>query len=372
MVCLGGNRTKTPWSFWTPAQPPSPTTSAVVWQPLCSPSAHHLCRWDRRGSASLHRRHAGGSFVSASSLWIPDCALALWPSGSTMAPSSFIYDVALQSTSSAGLPSPSGSTLVSRRPSATSGLHSSGYTSSLRLCQAAPSLRFHLVLCHLRLHRGLPDPPLLPRSPDPSAPPWPSGSSPSPGSSALRSASGSSSTVPPAVGQHPGVVSLFLPPRVLPPSAPPWAAIMVVASVPAGSSYSKGPPVSVLAPPSVWSALGTFCLHPGGDDQTSPSSAGASTCLVCLPSCQPFAIPCHHPFLHSSCPPPKSPLRPSLFVYGARLRLPGGGWTVTVKDVLLLFFLPLVPIFDGSCSRFVIISSSSSPVCPSLAPLFIV
>ncbi len=75
-----------------------------------------------------------------------------------MAPSSLLSAVARQSTSSAGIPCPSGSALVCLRPSAASGLHSSSYTSSLRLCQAPPSLWLHLGPLSLRLHRSLPDP----------------------------------------------------------------------------------------------------------------------------------------------------------------------------------------------------------------------
>ncbi len=48
-----------------------------------------------------------------------------------MAPSSLLSAMARQSTRSAGLPRPSGSALVCCRPSAASGLHSSGYTLSL-------------------------------------------------------------------------------------------------------------------------------------------------------------------------------------------------------------------------------------------------
>ncbi len=68
-----------------------------------------------------------------------------------MAPSTLLSAVARQSTGSAGLPSPSGSALVCRRPSAASGLHSSSYTSSLhpsgsvRLLLPSGST---LVLCH--------------------------------------------------------------------------------------------------------------------------------------------------------------------------------------------------------------------------------
>ncbi len=101
---------------------------------------------------------AGGTLVSTSSLWVLDSTSALWTNGFTMAPSSLLSAVAHQSASSAGLPHPSGSTLVSYRPSAASGLHSSGYISSLRLYQGPPSLWFHLGPLSLRLHCGLPEP----------------------------------------------------------------------------------------------------------------------------------------------------------------------------------------------------------------------
>ncbi|KAI2662375.1 Nuclear factor of activated T-cells, cytoplasmic 3 [Labeo rohita] len=68
-----------------------------------------------------------------------------------MAPSSFLSAVASQSTSSTGLPLPSGSALVSHGPSATSRLHCTSFT--LSLCPSGsvgllvPSSST-LVLCH--------------------------------------------------------------------------------------------------------------------------------------------------------------------------------------------------------------------------------
>ncbi len=116
-----------------PALPPTPASStAVVWQPLCSPSAHHLCGASSARLPSSSVAVVGVSLDSASSLRGPDSASARWPAGSTMAPSSLLSAVAHLSTGSAGLPRPSGSALVWRRPSCTSGLHSSGCASSLR------------------------------------------------------------------------------------------------------------------------------------------------------------------------------------------------------------------------------------------------
>ncbi len=106
-----------------------------------SPSAHPqptIC------AVRSPRVVAGGSLVSVSSLWVPDSASARLPNCSTMTPSSLLSAVAHESTSSAGLPHPSGSALVCCRSSSTLGLHSSGYTLSLWLCQAPPSLRLHL------------------------------------------------------------------------------------------------------------------------------------------------------------------------------------------------------------------------------------
>ncbi len=132
-----------------PTHPPSPASSlAVVWQPLCSPSAHHLCCGITSLPVSIGAV-AGGSPVSASSLRVQNSALARLPSGSTMAPSSLLSAMAHQSTGSSGLPRPTGFALVCRLPSTALGLHSSSYTSSLR---PADSVRLLLpfgssVLC---------------------------------------------------------------------------------------------------------------------------------------------------------------------------------------------------------------------------------
>ncbi|KAI2658312.1 DNA-directed RNA polymerase II subunit RPB1 [Labeo rohita] len=69
--------------------------------------------------------------VFASGLRVQDSGSACRSSGSTMAPSSLLSAGARQSTGSTGLPRPSSSALVWRRPSYASGLHSSGFASSL-------------------------------------------------------------------------------------------------------------------------------------------------------------------------------------------------------------------------------------------------
>ncbi len=140
-----------------PTQPPSPTAShrpvpflnaifAGFHQSLCSPSAHHLWHGLAAGlpiSSSIGIE-SGGSLDSAFSLRGPDSASVLRPSVSTMASSSLISTGACQSTSSTGLPCPSCSALVSHLPTSTSGLHSSGYASSLWLHWAHPSPQLHL------------------------------------------------------------------------------------------------------------------------------------------------------------------------------------------------------------------------------------
>ncbi len=59
-----------------PALPPAPASTTVVWQPLCSPSAHHLC-----GASSVALPYCKITMVrvsldSASSLQGPDSASA--------------------------------------------------------------------------------------------------------------------------------------------------------------------------------------------------------------------------------------------------------------------------------------------------------
>ncbi len=98
-----------------PTHPPAPasasaSSTSVVWQPLCSPSAHNL--------------------YGASSVGLPVSIVGV--TGESLASvSSLLSAVAHQSTGSAGLPRPSGSTLVCRWPSVISGLHSSGCASSV-------------------------------------------------------------------------------------------------------------------------------------------------------------------------------------------------------------------------------------------------
>ncbi len=86
-------------------------------------------RCERRGSAILQRRR-GWSIPHLRLLGL-DSALACRPRGSTSAPSSLASTVTHRSTSSTGLPHPSGSALVGRRPAIASGLLSSGCSSSL-------------------------------------------------------------------------------------------------------------------------------------------------------------------------------------------------------------------------------------------------
>ncbi|KAL0162421.1 hypothetical protein M9458_041817, partial [Cirrhinus mrigala] len=95
-----------------PVLPPalaSSSSSIVVCQPLCSPSAHYLCGGLTVGLQVSIGVTAGGPPVSASSLRVQDSASACQPSGSTMAPSSLLSTVARQSTGSTGLPPSSGS-----------------------------------------------------------------------------------------------------------------------------------------------------------------------------------------------------------------------------------------------------------------------
>ncbi len=56
---------------------------------------------------------------------------------------------------------------------------------------------------------------------------------------------------------------------------------------PTGLLLLQASPISVLAPPSVWSTLDSVSRPPPG----CPSSARASSSDICLP----FAVPCHHP-----------------------------------------------------------------------------
>ncbi|XDV34519.1 hypothetical protein PO909_004673, partial [Leuciscus waleckii] len=101
----------------------------------------------------------GGSPISASGLRDQDSTSARLPISFTLAPTFLISIVAHQSTSSARLPCPSGFTLIIRRPALASGLHSSGFASSLWLHWAPHSLQLHRGPQSFRLHWG----PLNPR-----------------------------------------------------------------------------------------------------------------------------------------------------------------------------------------------------------------
>ncbi|KAI2666777.1 putative tRNA sulfurtransferase [Labeo rohita] len=90
--------------------------AAPLLRPLCSPSAYHRYRGLVVGLPVFISIMAGGSLVSAYFLQVPDSALELRPSVSTSAPSSLISTVTRRPTRSTGLPNPSGSALVSRRP----------------------------------------------------------------------------------------------------------------------------------------------------------------------------------------------------------------------------------------------------------------
>ncbi len=188
-----------------------------------------------------------------------------------MVPSSLLSTVARQSSSSAGLPRPSGTALVWRRPSCTSGLHSSGFASSLHpsgsvrllhplgssslLCHSGSTAasRIHasalvaVTICSALVPRILPI------------------------TLALRlsiSASGSSSTCSAAIGRPPGVgghSSSMAPPSV---------------GCTVGHRYGCGlgparllllrvPPVSSLAPPSFVASLVSVCRPPPGCPSSS-------------------------------------------------------------------------------------------------------
>ncbi|KAL0197785.1 hypothetical protein M9458_006325, partial [Cirrhinus mrigala] len=144
-------------------------------------------------SSSSHSAHPQPTICAVGSLQICQSLSTSWLVGSPVlipksrtpprpvdpaAPSwSLLSAVARHSNGSTGLPHPSGSTLVCRRPPYTSGLHCSHCTSSLRL---------HLGLSSTTLHLGTPLLPLrlVPLAPSgssiPSAPPWSSVTPPQP------------------------------------------------------------------------------------------------------------------------------------------------------------------------------------------------
>ncbi len=118
-------------------RPTSSSSPAVIWQLVCSPSAHHLCIGSQFQAIAtpplciffMELRTGGlelrtADLCGASTAGLPSSSVAMvgvsldsasearWPVGSTMAPSSLLSNVARQSTSSIGLPHPSGSALV--------------------------------------------------------------------------------------------------------------------------------------------------------------------------------------------------------------------------------------------------------------------
>ncbi|KAI2649080.1 Mitochondrial intermediate peptidase [Labeo rohita] len=197
------------------------------------------------------------------------------PSGSTMSPSSLLSAVVCQFTISAGLPCPPGSTPVSRPPSATSGLHSSGYASSLQLCQASLSLQLLLLPLSLQLHRGLPE--TLP--------------------------------LPPALLLSVSPLELsVLPPWLLPLSTPLWVAFMAVAWGPPDPSCSSlhlihlGSSFFSMAPPFIHH-LGTLHLSPsalsGSSLPPSPPQSSLSRSPPLPRSPEPSAKPWPSGFLVS-------------------------------------------------------------------------
>ncbi|XP_016135604.1 leucine-rich repeat extensin-like protein 5 [Sinocyclocheilus grahami] len=110
----------------SPLVPVSPSA-----HPQSAPSGHSDPPRDFQSPASPWHEDP---LSSAPSLRVLDSTSILRPIGYALAPSSLVSTVARNPTSSTGLPRPSGSALVSCRPSAASGLHSSGFASSLRAC----------------------------------------------------------------------------------------------------------------------------------------------------------------------------------------------------------------------------------------------
>ncbi len=359
---------------------------------------------DSRGLTDGGGAGGGRSLVSASRLWVLDSASALQPSGSTMAPSSLLSAVAHQSTSSAGLPRPSGSNsfagaicsaialqilLValahwlsvsisgfSTTCSAAVGQHPGvGSPSSSMAPPSVGSTVGRLLGCGLGPAWLLPpsDPPwpllsspwLLP----PSGPPWLLLSSPwlLPSSGPPWPLLSSPWLLPPSDPPWPLLSSSWL----LPPSGPPWLLLSLFLAPPSIWS-ALAPPVLFLAPPSIWSALAppVSILAPPSIISTLnsclfvllpdvPSSAQPPPVLVCLPSCQPFAILCPHPhnlsFVLLLSPPPSLPL---LFL--ARKAAPSGrGATVNTPGPFVVVSPSCAHIWLCSCSHCVIISWSS-------------
>ncbi len=274
--------------------------------------------------------------------WVLDSASALQPSGSTMAPSSLLSAVAHQSTSSAGLPRPSGSNSVagaicsamalqillvalahwlsvsisgfSTTCSAAVGQHPGvGSPSSTMAPPSVGSTVGRLLGC------GLGPAWLLP----PSDPPWPLLSSPWPllSSPWLLPPSGppwlllsSPWLLPPSGPPWP----LLSSPWLLPPSDPPWP-LLSSPWLPSCPLPPSGPPwlllsPSWLLPPSSPPWILFVVLLP----DVHPPPKPPPVLFACLPASPlPSSVPTPHPLL---CPPPKSSSVPPFVVPAAQGR----------------------------------------------------
>ncbi len=266
----GGSRSWVyPWKpggWQMPALPPAPASStAVVWQPLCSPSAHHQYGVSAAGLPPSIVAVAGESLTSASSLRGPDSASVRRPSSSTSAPSSL---------ASTGLPRPSGSALVGCRPAIATGsvelLPPASSTLVLSRSGSAADLRISASVARA------PGSTLAPRILGISLARW-------------VSASGSSSTCSATVGRPPGVSghsSSMAPP--CPPSSPPWS--LSVGPLPGVRPPPEPPPKLPLVPPSVVSMArrrGAKCQNCGLSCVCvffSPCAPWPSFCLLFIMS----------------------------------------------------------------------------------------
>ncbi|XDV44650.1 hypothetical protein PO909_012899 [Leuciscus waleckii] len=191
----------------------------------------------------------GGSPVSASGLNDQDSTSARRSINSTLAPTSLIFTVAHQSTSSSGLLRPSSFDLVVRRPASPR-----DYTTLASPHPFVPLAPSGSSLPPAPPWSSVAPAPLqasgsppAPRSPEPSASPCPSRSSASPWLIGSLSTPWSPLPLPPAPPPSVGPLesSALSPPRLLPPSVLPWAAYLAAVWIPTFPSCSK----SFLCPP---------------------------------------------------------------------------------------------------------------------------
>ncbi len=302
--------------------PPAPASStADVWQPLCSPSAHHLCGASSAGLPTSSDAVVGVSLDSASEARTPprpvDPSAPPW----FLAPSSPPWP--------GSPPAPPGS-LVPPAPPWSGVIHpaprdSIPPASPHSFVPPAPSGSFIPSAPPLdSVALAPPWPPgstPLRRSPAPSVPPRTSGSSPSP----LLCGSLSLPQAPPPPAPPPLVAPWSRRPslhhgsslRRLHRGPPSWlwpgSSLLLLLRI---------PPVSSLAPPSVTSLVSVSWPPPGC------SSSSWTSALV---------------------PPPPLPLPlplPSVF-HGARTHLPGGGSNVTPLDCFVVFLLPMCSLWPS-------------------------